>query len=93
MSNNFHQVLQQAQVFMQKMGDQFVTTEHLLLAILSNSTEKVSQLLEQFGINLHTAQEFISQNRKGEKITSQDPESTLDSLNKFAVNITQKAEQ
>lgn len=83
-------VLQKAIDYSAKEGDQFVSLEFILLALVSEKNS-VSDLLKDAGIsekNLHNA---IQELRKGTKVNSQSAEETYQSLSKYAINLNEKA--
>ncbi|MBF6627528.1 MAG: ATP-dependent chaperone ClpB, partial [Proteiniphilum sp.] len=73
-----------------KMGDQFVSVEHLLMAVL-NEKNTASQMMKDAGVSLKELQQAIEELRKGTKVTSQSAEETYQSLGKYAVNLTERA--
>ncbi len=73
-----------------EMGDEFVSIEHLLLGMLKSSGN-TTQLLKDNGANKKNLKLAINELRKGEKVTSQDQESTYNSLEKYAKNLNQYA--
>ncbi|MBT0608625.1 ATP-dependent chaperone ClpB [Aequorivita echinoideorum] len=73
-----------------KMGDKYVSIEHLLLAIL-NSKSGIAQSLKDQGVTEKTMNAAIDELRGGEKVTSQSAEETYNSLNKYAKNLNQLA--
>ena len=73
-----------------KMKDEYVSIEHLLLA-LAKSKDSVGQLLRDHGISEFNLNKAIEELRKGSKITSQSAEETYNSLNKYAKNLNQLA--
>lgn len=90
LSRETNAVLQKATDFTGKMGDQFVSLEHLLMALL-NEKNSTSQIMKDAGISLNQLQKAIQELRKGEKVTSQSAEDTYQSLSKYAVNLTERA--
>ena len=90
LSNDLNKTLQKAQDFATKMGDQFVSTEHLLLGLTATG-DNTNQLLKDKGVSEKELQKAINELRKGEKVTSQTAEATFDSLNRFAVNLNEQA--
>src|SRR5690606_313847 len=72
-------VLTTAQQAMQTMGDSYVSTDHLLLAIAETG---------QFGLDAGAIQERIPALRGGAKVDSQDPEATYDALEKYGTDLT-----
>jgi len=73
-----------------KMGDEYVSIEHLLLAIL-NSKSGIAQSLKDQGATEKSMKAAIDELRGGEKVTSQSAEETYNSLNKYAKNLNQLA--
>ncbi len=82
--------LEKAQDYAKKMGDQFVSIEHLLLAILSGKSS-AARMLKDAGISENELQAAIKELRKGSNVTSQTTEDTYQSLEKYAINLTQRA--
>jgi ATP-dependent Clp protease ATP-binding subunit ClpB len=75
-----------------KMGDEYVSIEHLLLAVFE-SNGMTSQLMKDQGIRKDELEKAIMQFRKGKKVDSQDAEQNYDSLNRFAKNLNELAQQ
>jgi ATP-dependent Clp protease ATP-binding subunit ClpB len=73
-----------------KMGDEYVSIEHLLLAIL-NSKSGIAQSLKDQGVTEKGMKAAIQELRGGENVTSQSAEETYNSLNKYAKNLNQLA--
>ena len=92
LSREANAVMQKATDFASKMGDQYVSLEHLLLAILSEKST-ASQMLKDAGVSQNDLQKAINELRKGEKVTSQSAEDTYQSLSKYAENLTEKARE
>jgi ATP-dependent Clp protease ATP-binding subunit ClpB len=90
LSNNANQTLIKASNYLKEFGDEYVSIEHLLLAILSVK-DTASQLMKDNGINEKDLKAAINELRKGAKVTSQTAEDTYNSLNKYAVNLNDQA--
>ncbi|MDN3644142.1 ATP-dependent chaperone ClpB [Lutimonas halocynthiae] len=73
-----------------KMKDEYVSLEHLLLAILDSKGD-TTQLLKDNGVNEKDLKSTIDELRKGNRVTSQSAEETYNSLSKFAKNLNQLA--
>jgi ATP-dependent Clp protease ATP-binding subunit ClpB len=73
-----------------KMNDEFVSIEHLLLAIFA-SRSKVAQILKDQGVTEAGLRSAIDELRKGDRVTSASAEETYNSLNKYAKNLNQLA--
>lgn len=90
LSRESNSALNKATDFAKKMGDQFVSVEHILLGILSEKSS-ASQMLKDMGMNEKDLQAAINELRKGNNVTSQSAEDTYQSLEKYAINLTQRA--
>ena len=73
-----------------KMNDEYVSIEHLLIAILKNK-DTISQLLKDQGVTEKNLKAAIDELRQGGNVTSQSAEETYNSLNKYAKNLNQLA--
>ncbi|MDO5981497.1 ATP-dependent chaperone ClpB [Flavivirga spongiicola] len=82
--------LNEASIIAKKMKDDFVSIEHLILAVFK-SNSKIAQMLKDQGINEKGLKSAIEELRKGENVTSQSQEDTYNSLNKYAKNLNQLA--
>ncbi len=90
LSRGAGQMLNEAQAIAQKMGDEFVSVEHLILAVFK-SKSKVAQMLKDSGVTEKELEAAIKEIRKGERVTSASAEDTYNSLNKYAKNLNQLA--
>ena len=90
LSREANAVFNKAQDFATKMGDQYVSLEHILLALLSEKS-RASDLMKAAGISLPQLEAAIKELRKGENVTSQTAEDTYQSLSKYAINLTERA--
>ncbi|MDR1199949.1 MAG: ATP-dependent chaperone ClpB [Prevotellaceae bacterium] len=89
-SRNANQAIAKASEFASKMGDRFVSVEHLLLG-LSDIDDNVSQQLKNAGLGINELKKAITEIRKGSKIDSETAEETYDSLNRYAINLNERA--
>lgn len=85
-SSGLGRVLNEASIEAQKMKDEFVSVEHLLLALL-NANDRVSDLLKSLGVSHQGTLNVSAELRKGERVTSQSAEDTYNSLSKYAKNL------
>ncbi len=90
LSRDASNALNEASNIARKMNDEFVSTEHLLLAIF-NSKSKVAQILKDQGVTDKGLKAAIDELRKGERVTSASAEETYNALNKYAKNLNQLA--
>ena len=81
------QVLDRAEALAKEMRDEFISTEHLFLAII-DSTSRAGEILRKRGITFTSAKEVINQIRKGRRITDQNPEEQYQVLEKFGRDLT-----
>jgi len=89
-SRNAGTMLNEASIIAKKMKDEYVSIEHLLLAMLK-SKGATTQLLKDNGINEKDLKAAINELRNGERVTSQSAEDTYNSLNKYAKNLNELA--
>lgn len=90
LSREANKTLVEAGNIAKKMDDEFVSIEHLMLAIL-NSKSAIAQSLKDQGVTEKGMKAAIMELRGGEKVTSQSAEETYNSLNKYANNLNQLA--
>ena len=91
LSQDANKSFQKAEKLAKDNGDEYVSIEHLFLAILSGS-DAVSRMLKDSGIQEKELSKAITELRKGEKVTSHSAEETYNSLAKYAVNLNEKAQ-
>lgn len=90
LSSDTNKVLEKATRYANEMGDQYISLEHILLALL-NGKDQVAQLMKDSGMNEKETKAAIAELRKGSKVNSQSAESTYDSLGRFAINLNERA--
>jgi len=83
-------MLNEAIAIAKKMDDEFVSIEHLVLAIFK-SKSKVAQILKDQGVTQKGLESAIAELRKGERVTSASAEETYNALNKYAKNLNELA--
>ena len=91
LSNSSNAILQKAQSYLKEFKDEFVSVEHLLLAIL-DSNDKVSGLLKDQGATEKDLKIAITEIRGNSRVTNQNAEATYNALNKYARNLNEYAE-
>ncbi|WP_128330367.1 ATP-dependent chaperone ClpB [Apibacter sp. HY039] len=92
LSQNANKALNDAQLEANKMKDEFVSLEHIFIGILSVN-DKTSQLLKDQGVTKNGVEKAIEEIRKGERVTSQSAEDNYNSLNKYAKNLNELAQE
>lgn len=90
LSRDANKALNEAEIIAQKMNDEYVSIEHLILAIF-DSKSKVAQILKDQGVTGKGLKAAIEELRKGERVTSASAEETYNSLNKYAKNLNELA--
>lgn len=91
LSRQTQQVLTKAEQQARKMGDEYVSTEHILLALTEENS--VQDVLNRHGVTYDAILKALVAIRGGQRITSQDPESTYKSLEKYGRDLTALARQ
>ncbi|MCD2259235.1 ATP-dependent chaperone ClpB [Psychroserpens luteolus] len=89
-SREASKALNEASIIAKKMNDEFVSVEHLILAVFK-SKSKIAQMLKDQGVTEKALNAAIEELRKGDRVTSQSQEDTYNSLNKYAKNLNQLA--
>ena len=92
LSNDANTVLQRAQDFAQKNGDEFTSVEPLLLALLQVSST-ASRILKDAGMTEAETVKAIQELRQGQKVQSQSGDENYQSLSKYAKNLVEEARQ
>ncbi|WP_147612714.1 ATP-dependent chaperone ClpB [Treponema pectinovorum] len=92
LSSSAQKVLARAEKEMAFLKDQYVSVEHLLLA-MSESEDKIGELLRKNGITREAILESIKMVRGNQTVDSQDPESKMRSLEKYCTDLTARARQ
>ena len=82
--------LNEASIIAKEMKDDYVSIEHLILAIFKSKSD-IAQVLKDQGVTEKYLKTAIEELRKGERVTSQSQEETYNSLNKFAKNLNELA--
>lgn len=90
LSREANTMLIEASSLAKKMGDEYVSIEHLILAIFK-SKSKVAQILKDQGVNQKDLEAAIQEIRKGERVTSASAEETYNALAKYAKNLNELA--
>ena len=75
------------------MGDEYVSVEHLFLAMLKNPSPSMKQLFQQNGITRERFLQALSSVRGNQRVTSDNPEATYDTLKKYGTDLVEKARE
>ena len=90
LSRETNSVFQKATDIAKKMGDQYISLEHLLLSMISEKNQ-AGQLMKNGGVTEKMLEAAIGELRKGEKVTSQSAEETYQALSKYSINLNEAA--
>lgn len=90
LSRATNQVLTKAEEIAQKNGDEFVSIEPLLMALLAERST-AADILKNNGVSMSELEKAVNELRKGEKVTSQSAEESYQALSKYAVNLNDAA--
>lgn len=91
MGSDLSRVLQKASTLPREFGDEYISVEHLLLALLSHS-DNVGRMMKDSGLTEKDLKKAITELRKGSRVTSPSAEETYNALNKYAKNLNQLAQ-
>ncbi len=90
-SNALNQVLIYAEDEAKQMGDEYVSVEHLFLSLLERPNREMKDLFKSLDINREKFLQALSTVRGNQRVTSDNPEATYDTLQKYAVDLVEKA--
>jgi len=86
-----NKVLVTAEDEAKRMGDEYVSVEHLFLAMLKNPNREMSVLFKEFGITQERFLQALSTVRGNQRVTSDNPEATYDTLEKYGQDLVERA--
>lgn len=92
LSNNSHQALAKATTYLKEFGDEYVAIEHMLLGLLAGK-DKVADMLKDSGMTEKSLKQAITELRGGSKVTDQNAEGKYRSLERYSINLNQKAKE
>jgi ATP-dependent Clp protease ATP-binding subunit ClpB len=91
LSNEARRVLTDAHGVAERMRDEFVSTEHLLLAALEAGDSTGARIMQQAGVTPATVLEALTQIRGSHRVTNENPEATYEALEKYGRDLTEAA--
>lgn len=92
-SRQLEAVLVQAEQEMKQLGDEFISTEHLLIAIAASKPNKSADILEANGVTAESLRKALPQIRGGAHVTSADAEGNYKALEKYSTDLTAAAKE
>ena len=91
--NDLNKVLIYAENEAKQMGDSYVSIEHLFLSLLSNASKEMKVLFKVTGVTRDKFLKALSSVRGNQRVTTDNPEATYDTLNKYAYDLVEKAKE
>ena len=88
---DLNKVLLKSEDEMKAMGDEYVSVEHILLAMLHYPNREIINIFQAFGIDRNRFLQALSEVRGNQKVTSDNPEATYDTLEKYGTELVAKA--
>lgn len=92
-SQGSNKIMLEAEEHAEKMGDQYVSVEHILMALFSSYAQDVKSLFQKYDITLDKFMMLLKEVRGSQRVTSDDPEATYEALQRFATDLTELARQ
>jgi ATP-dependent Clp protease ATP-binding subunit ClpB len=92
-SNDLNKVLITAEDEAKQMGDDYVSVEHLFLSVIKHPNKAMKEILKSFGIDKERFLQALSTVRGNQRVTSDNPEATYDTLSKYGTDLVEKARE
>ena len=89
--NDLNKALINAEDEAKRMGDEYVSVEHLFLSMLASPSRELKSICKEFGITRETFLKSLSTVRGNQKVTSDNPEATYDTLAKYGYDLVERA--
>ncbi len=86
-------ILASAEKEMKKNNDEYLSVEHITLAILSSPTDKLKELFKVYNVTLKAFNEELKKIKAGKKVTSDSPENTYEALLKYGTDLVERAKE
>ena len=88
---DLNQVLLSAEDEAKRMGDEYVSVEHLFLSMLTHPNREIGQIFKEYGITRERFLQALSSVRGNQRVTSDNPEATYDTLEKYGQDLVERA--
>ena len=92
-SQDANKVVMNAEDHAKAMGDEYVSVEHIFLALLKDGDKTIRELFKEFGITKDKFLSALSSVRGNQKVMTDNPEGTYDALNKYGYEMVERASQ
>ncbi|RMD84946.1 MAG: ATP-dependent chaperone ClpB [Candidatus Dadabacteria bacterium] len=89
-STRFARMMRQAAKAMERMGDSYISVEHLLLALTEDRGD-AGKILAEFGVEAKRVEQVLAEVRQGQRVTSENPEATYNPLEQYGRDLTKEA--
>ncbi|MEG0961672.1 MAG: ATP-dependent chaperone ClpB [Lachnospiraceae bacterium] len=93
MGQNLNKVLINAEDEAKKMGDEYVSVEHLFLTLLKYPNQAIKEIMKEYGITRDRFLQALATVRGNQKVVSDNPEATYDTLNKYGYDMVERARE
>ena len=90
---DLNKVLIHAEDEAKQMGDEYVSVEHLFLALMKYASKELKSLFKEMGITRETFLQVLASVRGNQRVTSDNPEATYDTLNKYGQDLVERARE
>lgn len=90
---DLNQVLVHAEDEAKQMGDEYVSVEHLFLCLIKYPNKEMTQIFKEYGVTRERFLQALSTVRGNQRVTSDNPEATYDTLNKYGQDLVEKARE
>ena len=92
-SNDLNKVLISAEDDAKAMGDEYISVEHLFLSLIRYQNKGIKEIFKEFGINKERFLQALATVRGNQRVTSDNPETTYDTLSKYATDLVERARE
>ena len=92
-SNDLNKVLISAEDDAKAMGDEYISVEHLFLSLIRYQNKGIKEIFKEFGINKERFLQALATVRGNQRVTSDNPEATYDTLSKYATDLVERARE
>lgn len=90
---NLNKVLIHAEDEAKRMGDEYISVEHLFLSLLQYQNQAIKEIMKEYGITRERFLQALSTVRGNQRVTSDNPEATYDTLNKYGYDLVERAKE